>query len=408
MKLIIIGGGAAGLTAAIAAKRKAPLADVIILEGNDRVGRKLNATGNGRGNLSNLDADGAHYHGEENLARGVLAAFPLSETLDFFHSIGIEVTEEEKKLYPCGLQASSLTDALRFECEKLGVKTLLGVHVHTLSFDGKRNSFVLTAEDGAKHVADRVIVATGGAAAPHTGSDGNGYALLEGFGHSKTEILPALVQLKADSPFKTLKGIKTEVRATLVTGGSYGVFSEGEIHFADYGLSGPVIFAISSHVSRANAEGMKCEVALDFFPNLSVERLRERLTERKNLLENRPLEHFFAGLLNKQVGRLALKVCGFDKDRAVKSLTSNEIEILARRLKDWHVPVSGTAGFAYAQVTAGGVLLAEFSETLESKKQKGLYAAGEILNVDGDCGGFNLQWAWSSGTVAGRAAVSVL
>ncbi len=403
--IAIIGGGASGLAAAIAAKRKNSALRVILLEGLDRVGKKLITTGNGRCNITNKNLDLSRYHGDDKLFCGfALQKFDCNEIKSFFESIGVDFISEGDKIYPASLQASSVVDALRFECDRLGVETLLNCKIKELK-TGKE--FVLIS-DNDHIVSKAVIVATGlFSGGEKIGSDGSMFRVLKNMGLSSVKATPSLVQLKTETDFvKQLKGIKVDAKATLLRDGKAFCSYTDEVLFCDYGLSGPAILQISRQSAR---DDKKYEVSLDLYPDTDTTSLTASLKKRVALLCHRTLEDFFVGALNKRLGQVVLKYCGFKLADTVSTLSEKDIEQLAKSLKDFRFKVTSNTGFLNSQVTAGGLSTKEFDpKTMMCKKITGLFATGEILDIDGDCGGFNLAWAWGSGIIAGESAVELL
>lgn len=394
--IAVIGGGAAGLMAAIFAARKGK--EVVIFERGERVGRKILATGNGRCNLTNQNMDASHFHGGAAFAEKIISRFSKEETLAFFDGIGIVAKElENGRIYPRSLQAASVLDSLRYEAARFGVKESCGQMITQIK--KQKDGFLLSGREPIK--AEKVIVTVGGAAAPKLGTDGEGYRLLTGLGHTKTKLFPALVQVKCDSRYtKQLNGIKVDAVASLYEGKNLLAQEAGEVLFTNYGLSGPPIFSLSR---LANEKGRA--ICLDLMPEFDEGTLLELLKRRAGLLADAPAEFLFGGVVNKQVGRVLLKDAGV-LAKTINAMTQADLAALARRAKALRFPVSGTTGFQNAQVTAGGIKTDEFDENLQSKLCSGVYAAGEVLDVDGDCGGYNLQWAWSSGAVAGGCCAS--
>ncbi|MGN0182457.1 MAG: NAD(P)/FAD-dependent oxidoreductase [Candidatus Ornithomonoglobus sp.] len=391
MRIGIIGGGASGLAAAIAAKSERN--EVIIFEREKRVGKKILATGNGRCNMTNSGAAYENYHGTDpSFVRGAIKRYWVKETLDFFSSLGILWKEEERgKIYPYSDTASAVLDVLRRKTDELGVKTICGFDVK--SARKTKNEFEIVPYNGDKYTCDRLIIAAGGKASPNLGSNGSGFELLSRFGHRITKLSPSLVQIKTETEVvKKLKGIKLNAKLTI---GKHS--EEGELLFTDYGLSGPPVFSLSAYI-----EGEKTAAA-DIMPEYSYGDVISMLYERCAYLYNVPLEEFFTGMLNKRVGQALLKSVGIAPlSRLAATLSEEEIKKIASAIKAWEFKITGTMSWNNAQVTRGGALTAEFDPvTMESKLIKGLYACGEVLDIDGDCGGYNLQWAWSSGHLAG-------
>ncbi len=404
MDLIIIGGGASGMMAAIAAKRQNPDANVTILERKDRIGKKLLATGNGRCNFTNMQATVDHYAWLEpkalsSFVQTVLGSFSVADTIAFFEQLGIvHKIGKNGKVYPFSDQASAMLDVLRNEMDRLSVSIVTGFEVKQLIKD---KMFRLVSSEGDELRGDRVIVAAGGCASKTLGSNGTGFLLMQALGHHITPLHPALVQMKT-SDVKSLKGIKCFCDVTLKEGGQPLHTEYGEVLFVDYGLSGPPVFQLTNLLpNRKNLQ-----VCLDFMPEMEEADLYTLLRRRAETLRHVTMEHFFTGFLNKRIGNAVAKKSGIEKlSLPVGALTDQQLALFSRTIKCFTLDVLGTNDFNSAQVTAGGVYMSEFDcHTLESKRVKGLFAAGELLDVYGDCGGFNLQWAWSSGFVAGYHA----
>lgn len=401
--IVIIGGGASGLSAAIAAKDCNAQCSVTVLERNSRVGKKLIATGNGRCNFSNRFAAVENYHGKNNaFVQRPLERFSPEETLVFFRTLGVEPREEaEGRIYPYSFQASSFLDLLRLGLEQRGVALFTDAQVvsvakkaHLWSVKTKETEFLTPA----------VIFAAGGLASPKLGGTKSGYLLAQSLGHHLLPLAPSLVQIRTETTFpKALKGIKIQGTASLKRHDTLLAKEEGEILFTDYGLSGPPILQLSRSLVGENPKELR--IALDFCPNFSYEALQDLLTERQRNLGQHTLENYLTGFLQKKVGQLLLKgILEKKLSVAVESLSAQEISLLAHGLKNFTLPVEGAAGWDNAQVTAGGIDTEEIdAATMESKIAKGCYFCGEILDIDGDCGGFNLQWAWSSGRLAGES-----
>ena len=397
--IALIGGGASALVGAISAKRTNPNLRVAIFESNPRVGKKLLTTGNGRCNLGNAGAFSGRYHGDTDFANKVLERFNTSDTVNFFNSIGVECIElEEEKLYPYCLQANGVVDQLRFAADELGVETLSEHRVKNI--ERKGNSFIIYV-NGTTYTAKKVIIATGGVAAPKSGSKGDGYTFLTNFGHKKTPTRPAIVQVVTKTDLtKGLAGIKVDGRITLNTKKGLRT-EEGEILFTDYGLSGPPVLQISRMVSECG----QGDIVIDLLPNLSFNEIYSIIERRKDILKTRTADHLLLGFLNKRVGETVIKSVGISLSTPISELREKELKDITANIKKFKMTATGTKGFENAQVTAGGISTKDFNaDTMESKLVKGLYAIGEVLDVDGDCGGFNLQWAWATGNVAGKSA----
>lgn len=383
--IAIVGGGAAGLMAAALLSFHGQN-NFILLERNERLGKKLSATGNGQGNLTNLFMDRSHYYSDDlEKAERVLQAFNEKEVLSFLESLGgFFEADERGRVYPASRQASSLTDLLRGYLSSRGVEVKTGFFVKEISF---AQGFSLVGEN-EKVFADNVFLCGGGLAQKNFGSDGNAYAIAKSFSHSVTQLYPSLVQMKTDADsVKGLRGIRADVRLSAYENGKKIGSASGDVIFTDYGISGNAVFSLSSQVAGRD----KVSLSIEFLPRVSRERLisaiQQKMRERKDIEKNELLGCF----LNNQIGRNVMK--------RVKNYTAEEIVSSA---KDYRLEYRGTLGFDSAQVTKGGIPLLEVDEKLQSKKQKGLYFCGEILNVDGDCGGYNLQWAFSSAYAAAK------
>lgn len=395
MEIAVIGGGASGIFASIAARENGNT--VTVFERGERIGKKILATGNGRCNLTNINADIENYHGNETeFMRDIINSFWVEETLEKFSDMGLVCrTEERGKVYPyCG-QASAVLDVLRMKLLEDGVVIRTGFEASNI--DRTKNGFIISSYDGQKAYADKVIIACGGKASPSLGSNGSGYELLKRLGHHITELCPSLVQIKTEPDVvKKLKGIKIE--GTL----SVSNRSEtGEILFTEYGISGPCAFYLSAYC------GNERYAYMDLMPDYTTGEIEEMLYTRIGSFPKRKLEEFFTGMLNKRVGQALLKYLDIAPlSKTAEMLGNDEVEKIAKTIKSWRFEITGTMSWNNAQVTKGGAVTSEFnSKTLESKIVKGVYACGEVLDIDGDCGGYNLQWAWASGYTAGKSCV---
>ena len=399
MRIGIIGGGASGMAAALAAAEN-PHAQVTILERQARVGRKLLATGNGRCNLTNLHAADRGYHGSDpDFSGPALRAFDPEATLAWFRGLGLyTVAEASGKVYPYSDQANSVVDVLRLGLEKENIRLLTGYEVQKLQ---KTGDVFLVTNGEIPLEFDRLIVACGGLAGSKLGGTMAGYKLLGKLGHRCTRLRPALVQLKTDwSGVGALKGVRANCHVRILRDGALFARSTGEIQFTEYGVSGPVIFEISRDVCAEKGDWRCC---LDFLPELSEGELFSELQRRRQ--RSLPLEELLTGILHNRLGRVLTKAAGIKGSQLVSQLTDPELREVCRAAKSFEITLSEPMGMDSAQVTAGGVITDQFDpNTLQSRLVPGLYACGEVLDVDGDCGGYNLQWAWSSGRCAGLHA----
>ena len=386
------------MMAAIAAAEQG--AHVTLFERQARVGRKLAATGNGRCNLSNSHADPSHYHGEgAGFCRAVLEQEGVTQSLTRFLDMGLLTTEEEDgRVYPMSDYAGSVVDVLRFSLDALGVTVNCGSPVNSLKKTPE--GFCLQTEE-QQFFAERMIVACGGKAGGKLGGGADGYRLLESLGHSCTDLYPALVQLRTEGNVtRGLKGVRAQARVFVWRGKRLIAETQGEVQFTEYGLSGPAIFAVSRDAARKPGT----TISLDLFPGTEIGELFDLLKRRAEKRPGLTLDDLFTGTVQNRLGRVLVGSAGLSGAMPL-SESAGVLQALADRAKDFSFRVVGDLGFDQAQVTSGGIRTREFDpETLESKLCTGLYACGEVLDVDGDCGGYNLQWAWSSGWVAGKNA----
>ncbi len=395
----IIGAGASGMAAALAAAEN-PNVNVILMERQARVGRKLQATGNGRCNLSNLQAAARGYHGEDpEFAGPAIRAFDPAATLQWFADLGLyTVAEPTGKVYPYSDQANSVVDILRLHLNKENITLKTDFEVEKVQKTPE--GFSVTGMTG-QVLCDKLIIACGGLAGSKLGGTMSGYKLLSKLGHRSTRLRPSLVQIKtAWSGISALKGVRANCHAAIIKDGR--VFSEsvGEIQFTELGISGPVIFEISRDVCYGSGD-WRCR--LDFLPDWTEEQLQQQLHRRRE--SSLPMDELLTGILHNRLGRVLTKAAGVKGKQWARELSDREEMELIKAVKAFELELTEPLGMDSAQVTAGGVLTADFDpNTMESRLIPGLYACGEVLDIDGDCGGYNLQWAWSSGRCAGLHA----
>ncbi len=391
----IIGGGASGMAAAISAARDLNV-QVRLYERQARVGKKLMATGNGRCNLSNSNLDISHYHGDNTgFASYALQNFDSIKVCAWFRDLGLYTVEENSgRIYPYSDQANSVVDVLRLALNKENITVLTGNEIAKIR--RKDEGFLINDTD----FCDRIIIACGGLAGTKLGGTMSGYKLLNKLGHKSTQLRPSLVQLKCSWPaVVSLKGVRCECGMQILHNGDRYASANGELQFTDYGISGPVVFEMSRDVCREKGRWV---AKIDFIQNLSAEELRRELLVRKN--RNLPMDELFTGIIHNRLGRVLTKAAGVN-GTTTGQLAQQEIECLVENVKAFEILLTEPMGMDHAQVTAGGVITDDFNpETMESKLVPGLYACGEVLDVDGDCGGYNLQWAWASGILAGLNA----
>ncbi len=395
-KIVIIGGGAAGLVAAIYAAKSG--LEVTLLERNNNVGKKILITGNGRCNYFNDDWDLRHYHSANpEILKQIITEKNLKEIIDFFDQIGIVPKIKNGLYYPNSNQAVSVREALRCECKLNGVKIKNDIYVTKII---KKDKFVINPE--TDHiVADKIIIATGSKAAFKTGSDGLGYQIAASLGHHVIKPLPALVQLVTKENIKPLSGIRCDVSVSLQEDQKILKTEVGEIQFTDYGASGICIFNLSSLCARGLDQNKKEAVVINLLPTISD--FISFMEKRNQKVKGRNLSELFDGLLNYKLADFILQKTNLDKKAKWSNLTLSQKEKLSQNITAFKLEIESTKDFDCAQTCSGGIPLTEINpQTFESLIVKDLYFAGEILDVDGDCGGYNLTFAWLSGMLAGK------
>lgn len=402
-ELIIIGGGAAGSMAAILTKDMG--IDVAILEGSDRILKKLLVTGNGRCNITNEYIESSRYHSDNpNFFIPALEEFKVSDTINFFLSLGLPlVTLEDGKMYPMSLQASSVVDILRLAINDREIPVYLNSKVKNIKY--KKSKFIIETSNGEIYESQKLLLSCGGKSLPSSGSDGSGYYLAKSLGHSIINPLPALVQLKLDyKNLKALSGVKFNGIAEIYVNNELKRCEFGEILFTDYGISGPPILQLSRIASYALSKDSKVFVRINIMHTMNEETLENFFEGHFSIFSHRSVHDSFIGIINKKLIPILLKEAGINNiHKPCWDLEYKEKRNIYKLLKRWDFKVIGTNSFANSQVTAGGVNTNEVNpNTMESKLIPNLYFAGEILDVDGDCGGFNLQWAWSSAYTAAK------
>ncbi|MBR2377518.1 MAG: NAD(P)/FAD-dependent oxidoreductase [Clostridia bacterium] len=394
-KAIIIGAGASGMVASIELGKAFKGENIALVEKLSRVGKKILSTGNGQCNLSNANISSENYHSlNGEFYSYAIENYGAKSLIKFFNELGVLTTVEEDKIYPLSKQASSVLDALRFKIESLNVATFLDSKVEKITKD---DLFSVYLSNGQVLKGENVIVSVGGKSASHLGTDGSSYDLVTSFGHKITKLYPSLVQLKTDkAKIKGMKGLKLKANAKVVVDGKVIKERDGEVLFTDYGVSGNAIFYLSSY-----AVDKKCEISLDLAPSLSTEELIRFLNEKKNNCSYLNLENFLSGIINNKIASAVLRNSGFDLSNKVREVF---VEKIVKTIKNYTLEVVGNTGFDNSQVTKGGIDVSKIDNvTLESKIVKGLYFAGEVMDVDGDCGGYNLQWAFSSAMAVSKS-----
>lgn len=407
-KVAVIGGGAAGMMAAITAAQNG--AEVTIYEKNDRVGKKILATGNGKCNFSNRDFDVTYYNGngrkgtDYEKLRHFFEQFGVEDTVEFFETAGMLIKDKRGYLYPWSEQAATVLDILRLELERRKVKIKVSKPVEHVQCNEKNGAWSVQIP-GEKEEYQAIVIACGGCAAAKTGSDGNGYRLAELMGHRIIPTVPALVQLRCrEDFFKIVAGVRCEAGLKLCADGEAVQKETGELQFTDYGISGIPVFQLSRQAAYLLRDKKETTVYIDLFPKMERQTFETMCAERIQRGKDKTVEEFLLGMANKKLNQLMMKQAGLKPAEPVKEIGSKRLKQLLYSYRDLCVHVSATNPFENAQVTAGGVPLAEVTGQLQSVKMPGVYYAGEILDVDGRCGGYNLQWAWTSGFIAGKNA----
>lgn len=405
MIISVIGGGPSGMLLSIVVKKYRPNFTVRLFERNERVGKKLLATGNGRCNYTNVSLKKENFHSEnENFPMKIIDRFGYEDTIEFLKTLGIYPTVEKNgKVFPLSLQGSSVLDFLRFGMEKFGVEVVLEEKITYLKKN--ENSFILKGKNS--YTSDIVVIATGGMAMPVSGSDGIGYRLGKELGHNVVDFGPTIVQLESDfKRIKELKGVRIDSNAKLYVNDQFIDEKFGDILFTDYGLSGPAILDLSRKSIEGLNNGKKVEIRVNLL-GVTKEEIYKIISERVRNLEGIDFDKFFIGIVNKKLINSIKDVLLLQyghKDTIIND--DNFIKNLTNLLSDFKMNISGYKGFGNAQSTTGGIDTKEVNDNLESTIVNGLYFIGEVLDVDGDCGGYNLQWAWSSAYIAALNIIS--
>ena len=404
LNIAVIGAGASGMTAAITASKYG--ADVTLYEKNDRVGKKILATGNGKCNLSNMKLSVDQYYcKEKEKLIDLFSVFSTQDTFSFFNSMGLMIKDKNGYLYPYSEQASSVLDILRMELDRSGVRTVTGVKIVDAVYQAQKKSFQLTDMEGKTYFYQKVIIACGSPASLKNGEGMTGYEIARKFGHKIHKLVPGLVQLRSDEKFiKALSGVRCQAGVQLIINGEIQAGEIGEVQFTEYGVSGIPIFQFSRLAAYALEERKQVSVVIDFFPKkeekefLSINRLRY------DSMMDKSVEDYITGTLNKKINMVMLKQAGLKPHMKAQEAGWKKIWELMRKCRSFVIHISSVNPIENAQVCAGGVDFKQVDDGLQSKLVKNLYFAGEILDVDGKCGGYNLQWAWTSGYVAGMNA----
>ena len=442
--IIIVGGGASGMMAAITAAQLNKNAKVILIEHGDRLGKKLLVTGNGKCNLTNRNMDISCYRSDNlEFVQEALSLFDEKDTEAFFEKLGLLLKEKNGYMYPYSEQAATVSDVLRSELARCNVDVWLSTKINRIV--AKDNHFEIHCEDNKRFTGDRLILATGSKASPKTGSDGSGYELSKMLGHKVIKPLPALVQLVCEGNFwKGIAGVRCDANVVIKADDRFVCEERGELQLTEYGISGIPVFQVSRFAVRALDKGQKVNAYIDFLPALSHEKIFEFIMSQIEIskrtlngnagvnridskIDNNTKKHgellktasdvlvktaeeCLNGLLNKKLTVFIFKEAKIPQGKTLAALSDKEIKLIIKTIKNFETKVTASKSFDMAQVCSGGVDTSQVdSKTMQSLKTKGLYFVGELLDVDGICGGYNLQWAWTSGYLAGRdAAKSVI
>lgn len=406
MKIGIIGGGASGLVAAISAARNG--AEVTILEGGERIGRKILSTGNGKCNFTNAQMN-QHYFRSNTISdiSAYLDAFGVDETLRFFEELHMLYFEKNGYYYPLSGQASTVLDALRFEIDRNAKQITVATSQKVVAITYLKNSTVKVSTQDKEYIFDKVILATGSKAAPKLGSDGSGYKLLRNLDKNIQiePVVPALVQLRCKENYlKAVAGVRTEAVVKLFVDDKLVSEDHGELLLTDYGISGIPVFQVSRFASYACYHKQHVTVCINVMPQFGDKAFIEKMKQRKEAFYNQSLESFCSGLVNKKICQLFCKLSNLSQDELLKNVSDKAFQKFISFFQNWTLTIESANGFDMAQICAGGVSMQEVDTHFALKKYPSIYVVGELLDVDGICGGYNLQWAWASGYLAGKYA----
>ena len=401
-EVIVVGGGASGLVAAISAARNG--AHVTLLEQKERIGKKILSTGNGRCNLTNTYMDSKCFYGDDtSIVSTVLEQFGTEETTRFFEDLGVVLKERQGYIYPYSDQATTIVDALSLELNTLNVSVVTNTCVIDIQ---KLDSCFSVTTLNRQYLGDAVILATGGKAAPVLGSDGKGFELAQKLGHHISNVVPALVQLRGvGTYFKQIAGVRTQAKVSLYIEQQLVASDTGELQLTNYGISGIPVFQISRFAAKACANKKNVYAEIDFMPHMEEADFDKFMKNRMVTHREKTAEDFLIGLFNTKIGMLLLKEAKIPAKIKIKDIYDEKLNHFIFLCKHFRIEIAGTNDFEQAQVCAGGVKTSEIHpNTMESIYIKNLYITGEVLDIDGICGGYNLQWAWATGFLAGKNA----
>ncbi len=393
--VIVIGGGASGLFLSILLKKMN--VDVALIERNERVGVKILSTGNGRCNIANLNISPENFHSmNEEFIHELLNRYPIELVIDVFEALGLHLIDEGfGKLFPLSYQASSVIDILRINIEELNIPVYTNEKIINVTISN--GTYILESSSLKKYKCNKLVLSTGGQSAPKTGSDGIGYRLAKSLNHTIVKTYPALVQLKLKSDLlKALSGIKFEGIVNLIVDDKIIKTSSGEILYTDYGISGIPVLQLSTVATRLLGSSKNVYISINHFPKMDRDTLGAFLQSHFNMFNERSIFNCLIGIINKKLIPIFIKSSGISNVNAqVCKLTLDQKNNLINIINNWKFQVIDSTGFGNSQVTSGGVNTLEIDNlTLESKINKNLYFTGEIIDVDGDCGGYNLYFAW--------------
>ena len=389
-KAIIVGAGASGIVASIGLQSKFSNCKISLFEKLDRACKKLLVTGNGQCNLTNESVDVINFHSaQQGFCNHVIEKYGNKRIISFFENLGVPCVVDGGKVFPMSKQASSVVDALRFKLQSAGVELYSSTEI--VSAKKVNGVFEVKDNNGKTYTAENLIISVGGQAQKHLGTDGRSYALLESFGHKKTKLFPSIVQLKCDTQkIKGLKGLKQKAKLTAIVNGNSVKSFTGDLLFTEFGISGNSVFNLSPYlVDKQNAL-----ISVDFCPDITLEGLTSLIKRKQKDCSYLSGEYLLSGVMNNKIAFSVLKSLGYNLNQ---NITKYNAENIASQVKNFTLKVTGGLGFDNAQVTKGGISTVDFDDkTMQSKLVKGLYAIGEVLDVDGDCGGYNLTWAFNT------------
>ena len=391
MKIAIIGGGASGIACAVSLKKQNKSIDVTVYEKMPRVMKKILATGNGRCNLTNVYSSEEYFRGSVGFLETAFKKYPPKENMRFFSSMGLLLREEAQgRVYPVSGQASSVVNILLSQCESLKINLITDTEIKSIEKD--KTGFLLNG----KIMADAVVISAGGSAAKSLGTDGGSFRMLKGLDIKTVKPVPALTGVIAENFPKSLKGVRNICTVSLEENGKTLYTEKGEVQFNDYGLSGIPVMQLSGLAARSRFENTV--LTLDTLPDTSETDAASFFIRIKGAYPQKSAEEFVCGILPKALGNYLLMLCNIKKDTPLESISNDKLKQFAKLLKNWKIKITAVRDFEFAQTTSGGVDTDELDpKTLMSRKYKNLYVTGEAVNIDGLCGGHNLQWAWSSG-----------